>query len=303
MDKINLTIFTPTYNRGYILKNCYESLCRQINKNFIWLIVDDGSTDNTEELVNTWIKENRIKIVYIKQKNAGKHVAHNTGVLNCNTEMFVCVDSDDYLTDDAVKVIYDNWGYIKLNNSLAGMIALRGHNHQEALGTRMPKGINKCKISDLYQKYGFKGDTMMVFKTDILKRNLFPVFEGEKFVTEAVIYDKIDQNYEMMLLDKILYICEYLEDGYSRNIQEVHRKNPIGYIYFLTQRIEFAKNRSERYRAVANYLAGCWSVKYKHPIKNSNYKMLCILAFPKAIYIYIKRSIKIFFMKLKFWFD
>lgn len=292
MNNGGLTIFTPTYNRGYIIKNCYESLCSQTNKNFVWLIVDDGSTDNTEKLVETWKKERKISIIYKKQKNAGKHVAHNTGVMNCNTEMFVCVDSDDYLTENAVEIIYEHWKKIESNYSLAGMIGLKGYANGKLTGTRMPQDIGKCKISDLYQKYSFKGETIIVFRTEILKENLFPVFDGERFVTEAVVYDKIDQEHEVLLIDHLLYICEYLDDGYSRNILKVHRESPKGYIYFLTQRVGYAKTLSDRYTAIAYYLAGCWKVKYKKPIKASDNKLLCVIAFPKAFIIFMKPFIK-----------
>lgn len=104
-----LTIFTPTYNRSNLLLHLYKSLCEQINKDFLWLIIDDGSKDNTKELVDTWKKENKIKIQYIYQKNSGKHVAHNKAVELCNTELFVCVDSDDILTNNAVEIIINYW--------------------------------------------------------------------------------------------------------------------------------------------------------------------------------------------------
>lgn len=298
MNIARLTIFTPTFNRGYIINNCYDSLCRQTNKDFVWLIVDDGSTDHTEELVSTWERENKIDITYIKQKNAGKHVAHNTGVLNCKTDIFVCVDSDDFLTDDAVEVIYQNWQSIDDDLSLAGLIALRGYSNGKVNGTRMPQSINRCRMLDLYNQYGFKGDTIIVLRADVLKKNLFPVFEGEKFVTEAVVYDKIDQDHQFLLLDRILYISEYLEDGYTRNILRVHRSSPKGYIYFLTERVGLAHTLTERYKTVAYYLAGCWTVKHKHPIKYSNHKLLCLLALPKAIIIFIKPGIKNLLIKI-----
>ncbi|PGT76796.1 glycosyltransferase family A protein [Priestia megaterium] len=292
MNDAQLTIFTPTYNRGYIIKNCYESLCQQTNKDFYWLIVDDGSTDNTEELVESWKRENKLNITYIKQENSGKHVAHNTGVLNCKTDVFVCVDSDDYLTEDAVSVIYNQWEKINSNHSLAGMIALKGYANGKPTGTRMPSGINQCKMFDLYQKYGFKGDAIIILRTEVLRKNLFPVFDGEKFVTEAVVYDKIDQEYEVLLVDRLLYICDYLEDGYSRNILKVHRASPKGYMFFLSERINYAKSLTDRYKAISYFLAGRWRVKHKQPIEYLDYKILYLLAIPKAIIIFIKPIIK-----------
>ena len=105
MREEKLTIFTPTYNRAYTLKKLYASLIEQINQNFEWLIVDDGSTDNTEEVVKQWVDEKKITIRYFKQRNGGKQRAHNKGVEICNTELFICVDSDDYIVKDSVDKI------------------------------------------------------------------------------------------------------------------------------------------------------------------------------------------------------
>lgn len=291
MSKDKITIFTPTYNRGYILNRCYESLCKQINNNFEWLIVDDGSIDNTEELVNNWIKANKIRIRYIKQENSGKHIAHNKGVLECNTDIFVCVDSDDYLTDNAIDTIYQNWNKVKTNSKLAGIIALRGNELREPISTRMPRHVSQSSILDLYNKYKFKGDTMLIFRSEILKKYLFPVFEGEKFVTEAVIYDQISKEYKMILLDEVLYIGEYLEDGYSRNIKSIHRKNPNGYMFYLSSRIDNASSFKEKYIAYSNYLRGMIDIKDFRYAKNKNKLMLIISVF-RAITIYLKSIIK-----------
>ncbi|PFB95602.1 glycosyl transferase family 2 [Bacillus cereus] len=287
-----LTIFTPTYNRGYLIQQCYESLCRQSNKNFVWLIVDDGSTDNTEQIIDSFIKEEKIKIIYFKQLNSGKQVAHNTGVLMCKTGIFVCLDSDDYLSDDAVQLIYDMWDKVENDRGLAGIVALKGKNFNEVVGTQMPDNIEKSSIFDLYDKHKFKGDAMLVFKTEILKKYLFPVFEGEKFITEAVVYDQISQKYEMKLLNRVLYFCEYLDDGYSKNIQLVHQKNPKGYMFFLAERIKNAKDLKSKYKAVAYYIAGCLEINSISSYMNCSYGFLKIISIPKGVLIYIKPRIK-----------
>lgn len=293
-----ITVFTPTYNREYVLFQCYNSLCRQTNKNFEWLIVDDGSTDKTENTIQKWIAENKISIKYIKQKNSGKHIAHNTGVHSCDTDIFVCVDSDDYLVDNAIQVILENWDTVEDNNKIAGIIGLRGSSLTEPLGTRMPPNIKKCSINDLYYKYRFKGDTVLAFKTEILKKYLFPSFEGEKFVTEAVIYDQISQNYEMTLLDNILYICRYLPDGYSMNFLKLHKRNPEGYKYYLRQRIDFANSIKAKINGYSNYVAGCWRVGHRaEKIKEYN-KLLYLTSLPYALYIHIKFNLKNKLIKL-----
>lgn len=297
--KKNLTIFTPIFNRAYIIRNLYESLCRQTNKNFIWLVVNDGSTDNVDSLIKSFINERKLEIQYIKQKNSGKHVAHNTAVKNCKTEMFVCVDSDDYLTDDAVQTIYDEWENIQSNEKIAGILGLRGSSPDKPLGTWIPNGLKTASIFDLYEKFKFKGDTILVFKTSVLKNYYFPVFGNEKFVTEAVIYDQISQKYEMKLVNKILYICKYLDDGLTKNINTIHRQNPNGYIYFLNQRIKFARSFGEKYKAVSNYVAGCIRIKRMDYFFLCNYSLLKYFAIPRGLWIYIKPLIKNRLLKIQ----
>lgn len=292
MNLNKITVFTPTYNRAYTLSKCYESLCSQDNKNFMWLIVDDGSTDDTELIVRQWITENKINIKYIKQRNNGKQAAHNTGVLACSTNIFVCVDSDDILTINSIQRIYDKWEEINKDEHVAGLIALKGYSASKPLKSEIPHQVQLCSIFDLYDKYKFKGDTMLVFKTEVLRENLFPSFDGEKFVTEAVIYDRISQKYKMYLLNEVLYLCEYLPDGYSANIKEVLKNNPKGYMYFLLQRIEFAKTFKAKYKASAYYIAGSWSINKRINFKKIENKFIMSLSFPKAIIIYIKPLIK-----------
>ncbi|WP_419876222.1 glycosyltransferase family 2 protein [Candidatus Pristimantibacillus sp. PTI5] len=294
-----LTIFTPTKNRGYIIHKCYESLCRQSNNDFIWLVVDDGSNDNTEEVINSFISERKIEIVFLRQKNGGKHVAHNTGVLNCKTDIFVCVDSDDYLSDNAVQVIYDNWKEVAEDDSLAGILALKGEILNKSSRSCLPKNIERTSIMDLYEKYNFIGETILVFKTSILKQYLFPVFEGEKFVTEAVVYDQISRKYKMKLLNKILYLYEYLDDGYSKNILSFYRENPKGYMFFYKQRIELAKGFKENYNAVSRYIAAFLTIKDITSFRNCEYKFLGIICIPNGVWIYLKPIIKKQLIKYK----
>lgn len=292
MNDNKITIFTPTYNRAYTLPKCYKSLCSQTNNEFVWLIVDDGSTDGTEELVNEWKKEERVDIVYIKQKNKGKSLAHNTGVLACKTEIFLCVDSDDFLTDDAIQKIYNNWPEVSSNKNLAGFIALNGYSKDTPLSSEMPLSTKITSIFDLYDKYEFKGDTVIVFKTKVLRMFLFPSIPKEKFITEAFIYDQISQKYKMKLVNEILCICEYLPDGYSKNLLQIHKSSPKGYVLYLTQRVHFAKTFLEKKNAYSYYIAGCWKIAQKPQIINHTSKISYFVAFPKAVKIFVKSYLK-----------
>ena len=136
MDK-TLTIFTPAYNRAYTLHKCYESLKRQTNKNFKWMIIDDGSTDNTVDLVAKWKEKSDFEIIYIYKQNGGMHTAHNTAYQNIDTELNVCIDSDDYLTDDAIDKILSFWEENK-DEKYGGIIALDIFQNGEIIGTKLP---------------------------------------------------------------------------------------------------------------------------------------------------------------------
>ncbi len=233
-----ITVFTPTYNRAYTLHALYNSLQRQADRDFEWLIVDDGSTDNTKELVSQWEQEGKVPIRYIYQENAGKMRAHNHGVRLTDSELFVCIDSDDYLTDEAIADIHEAWQ--KREGDVCGIIAHRAFvnkaENKMRINTFPIKG--PTTLSALYNA-GYVGDTTLVFRTDILKQYPFPEIEGEKFITEAISYNLIDLHHQYMLLDKAPTICEYLADGYSFNEAKTQLQNPKGWSLYYNQRARY----------------------------------------------------------------
>jgi len=194
-----VSVITPTYNRAYLLPQLYESLLKQINKNFIWLVVDDGSSDNTEELIKNWQAENKLNIEYVYQDNQGMHGAHNTAYKNIHTELNVCIDSDDYMPEDAVATILDFWqknGHEKL----AGIVGLDIDKTGKVIGTKMPENIKTATLSNLYFKHKVKGDKKLVLRTDVVRQYPpYPLFEGERFVTLGYLYSLIDQDYELLV--------------------------------------------------------------------------------------------------------
>ena len=244
-----LTIFTPTYNRAYCLNQLYNSLVNQDNNSFLWLVVDDGSTDNTEELINSYCQESKINIQFVKQKNQGKHVATNTALDYCETELITCVDSDDYLRSDAVSIILKDYESHK-DEKYLGMYYRRVNNNGENIATDYPEGLSKVGISDLYHNYDFTGDTMIVLKTKYLDSVRFPVFGSERFVTERVLYNEINHCAPMLLFEDGIYYSEYLEDGYTKNASKLLMKNPYGSAYgFLSESLHNSKFKKK----VKNY--------------------------------------------------
>lgn len=283
-----ITIFTPTFNRAYVLCQLYESLKKQTNKSFIWLIVDDGSSDNTEELIDMWLIENVIEIRYYKQSNGGKQRAHNKGVELCDTELFFCVDSDDYITKDAVGLLIDTWDYIPNKERISGIVGLAGKDKRTPVGTSMPTGIRTSTLDDLYNKHRFRGDTALMYKTDILKKTPFYVEEGEKFIGEGYVYLQIDQHYSLYILDRIIYICEYLEDGYSTNVRKLIKDNPKGYMLLNKQSTLLSKTIKNRFKNSIKYMIGCILCKEKNPIRKAPNKGLALLAYPAAFLYCLK---------------
>ena len=223
-----ISVITPTYNRAYILNKCYESLVNQTSKEFEWVVVDDGSSDNTEELVNSFIAEGKITIKYIKQQNGGKHIAHNTAVLNSSGDLVVCLDSDDVLTENAVECAVSFWEKnAKLYNT--GILAKRGDMvERKPICAELPQGVKECTMFDLTNKHGFFGDTILYFRRELLEKNLFKSFEGERFIPETNMYIEIDKHGTMLLLDEVLYLCEYLPDGLTAKFHQLLERNPNG---------------------------------------------------------------------------
>jgi len=143
-----ITVFTPTYNRAYCLGQCYESLVKQTNKDFVWLIIDDGSTDTTKTLVESWISEKKIDSIYHFQENQGMHGAHNGAYKLITTELNICIDSDDFMPDDAVEKILNFWNKTHKNEHIAGIIGLDANKEGKIIGTKIPENVKETTLYD-----------------------------------------------------------------------------------------------------------------------------------------------------------
>ena len=238
MNECKVTVFTPTYNRAHTLTRLYLSLKNQTCFDFEWLIVDDGSTDNTSQLVDEFCEEDNPFIIrHFRQDNSGKHVAINQGVDLAKGELFFIVDSDDYLTDNAIQRIIKWESTIADINGFAGVSGNKGYENGGLIGeTFSDEYVDATSLER--QKYSISGDKSEVFYTDVLRDNKFPVFEGEKFITENVVWYKIaSKDLKIRWFNETIYIAEYLEDGLSRNYVQVFAKNPKGYAYSIKQSI------------------------------------------------------------------
>ena len=230
-----LTIFTPTYNRAYSLERLYKSLVTQSLKDFEWLVVDDGSTDNTEELINKFVSDNKVKICYFKQENGGKHRAINRGAAMAQGDYFLIVDSDDYLTSDAVESIKREWIKVCTRSDISG-ICFRKINYStnEIIGKAFPKDKLFATTFDIYYNWKIRGDKAEVFRTSLIRKNPFPEISGERFMTETYVWNKIAGHRKSMLycINQGIYMCDYLPDGLTANFKCLLRNNPKGYIKY-----------------------------------------------------------------------
>ncbi len=225
-----ITIFTPAYNRASTLERLYKSLQAQSRTDFEWLIIDDGSTDGTETAARKWLAEkNAFTIRYIKTENGGKHRAINAGVKEARGEAFFIVDSDDCLPPRAVERIAEVFASVAKDVRFAGICGLKADiGTKKALYNSAEAEGKDCSMLDIRYKYHIKGDMAEVFKTEVLKEYPFPCFEGEKFLNEAVVWNKIAEKYIMRYIGDILYYCEYLPGGLTSSIRKQYRNSPQG---------------------------------------------------------------------------
>lgn len=241
---MKISILTPTYNRAHTLTKLYESIIENSKSNidFEWLIMDDGSTDNTKDIVSEFINSNLFPIKYFSQNNQGKMQALNNLVPNAAGDLIVEIDSDDYFTKDAFNVISEKYQYIKDDNSIYAMIFPREITNNNF--STLQKDAFKTKMFDLYYKHGLVGDTTMVFKTEIRKKYKHKLENNENFITEARMYNEIEKDYFVMYFTNSISVCEYLEEGYSRNISKQFVKNPFGYYKYFSEMFEMDMSRN-----------------------------------------------------------
>ena len=276
---VRLTVFTPAYNRAHTLPRTYESLVKQDCKEFVWLIVDDGSTDNTEELVHKWQKENSgFEIRYIYKPNGGMHTAHNTAYENIDTELNVCIDSDDCMAEGAVRAILDKWDEVK-DKGYAGLIGLDADFSGRVIGKGFKENIKETTLSEYYASGG-SGDKKLIYRTDIMKKYPeYPVFEGEKYVPLSYKYLLCDQEYKMAVINRILCIVDYQPDGSSATMWKQYLMNPNG--FSVIRKLDMIYPNSLRKLIIATiHYTSCGFLAHKNILRNSPQKALTLLFLP-----------------------
>lgn len=292
---MKISVVTATYNREKLLPALYKSLKKNYKtfKDFEWIIMDDGSEDNTGKNVSKWIEEVDFKIDYHYQKNHGKMAAINNVMKYVTGDIVMEIDSDDYLVDDALKII--NEDYEKLDNDkVYGIIYKRSLGKKD---TTVDSSMNDSviRLFDIHNKYGFDFDMNLTFKANIRKKYKYVLEHNEKFVTEARTYYKMDQDYDGLLFkDKELVIGEYLEDGYSQNIAKMFKRYPYGYLEYFKECLSYVNKETmfkKRLYFIKHYILFSYLTKKSmleciKKVKGFNKLMVILLVIPG----YIKSS-------------
>lgn len=251
-----ITILTPTYNRAGYLSRLYKSLCKQTVLDFEWLLVDDGSTDKTSILIESF-NQDLFKFRYLYKFNGGKHTALNLGVEQAEGEYIFIVDSDDCLPSNSIETIIKEIKYIKTLNDFEEICGVCGEKQnitEDEFKISFDKPI-VCTPIDFRYKYKIKGDKAEVFKKSILLEYKFPEFFGEKFCPEALVWERISLKYKIYYFPKIIYYCEYLENGLTNKITEARIKSPNATLLYYKELSSNAKiPYIYRVKGIANYI-------------------------------------------------
>lgn len=291
---ILLTIFTPAYNRAHTLSRTYKSLLDQDCKDFIWMIIDDGSTDHTKELVRKWQeKDNGFEIQYIYKENGGMHTAHNTAYEHIKTELNMCIDSDDCVAKGAIRKILNKWEMIK-NDRYAGIIGLDADLNGNIIGKGFPSEMQETTLCGYYAKGG-TGDKKLVYRTEVInKYPPYPVFEGEKYVALAYKYRLIDQDYKLAVLNEVLCNVEYQEDGSTATMWKQYIKNPKGFAFWRKICMQYPMSQKRLFVDCVHYVSESILSGDKQFIKGSPKRALTVILLPlgKMLSVYTRQKYK-----------
>lgn len=267
-----ISILTPTYNRGKLLLPLYDSLKNLTFKDFEWLIVDDGSEDDTEQYALSWIAHNienaEFPIRYIKKSNGGKHTAINRGVREASGELILILDSDDTLPSDSLAIIAQYCEQCKGYKDCAGVCGLMSHHDGQLIGTGFPKDpMYESALQFRYAEKGnVTGDLLEIYKTSVMREFPFPEIENEKFCPESLVWNRIANKYKLFCFNKVIYYRDYLEGGLTSKIVRIRMNSPIASTMTYAEMLDYDISLKWKIRSAINY----W--RFRYCIKNKALK-------------------------------
>lgn len=295
--RYKFTVFTSTYNRGHILGRVYESLKKQTFRNFEWIIIDDGSNDDTCEIVEKWINEDEISIRSFSQKNSGKHIAINSGVEKAQGELFLIIDSDDQCVPYALEKFNILWEKIdKIDKkNFSGVFANCFNKKNEIIGTKFPNDIFDNNFIDVFYRYSIKGDKWGFFRTDILKQYPFPVIDQEKFLSEALIWNRISLKFKTRFINEKLLLAEYQSDGLSKNSLKLRVQYPKGTTLYYKEFLALPVPLFWKIRNLINYIRFSFhehnKISKQVVILTNNYLKFFYFFFLPVGYLFFRRDL------------
>ncbi|CAM3385029.1 Hyaluronan synthase [Flavobacterium longum] len=289
-----LTVYTPTFNRAYCLGQLYDSLVAQRNNDFKWLIIDDGSSDNTKTLVDSWIAEGKVEIEYYYKPNGGMHTAHNAAYERLNTELNMCIDSDDMVSADAIDKILDFWSSHRADG-IGGIYALDEDKHGKIIGQPFPDDLKSfqgwgCKviIDDNGKVIPVCGDKKFISVTKILKKYPpIPVFEGEKYYSLYYKQHFIERDFRILILNESVCIVEYMPDGSSVQMYRQYVRNPKGFKHLRELMMDMAPVFKIRFTQAIHYINACLILGQWNFFKGRRNWLMVLAAIPFGIALHL----------------
>lgn len=282
---MKITVITPTFNRANLLNKLYNSLLAnaKTETEIEWLIIDDGSKDNTKEKVQEMITESRIEIKYEFQENQGKMAAINRMVPYATGDLIIECDSDDFFTKDAFSIIEQIWNKNKERKDIYAFCFLKYDTEGNNMGKKFSK--QETTMFDLYFKEGEDGEKALVFFSNIRKQYQYLIERNEKFSTEARMHHKMDENYKIVTVNEPIMICEYQQEGYTKNITKQFKENPYGYYEYFKEilqkdlaGVKFSKKLYViKHYILFSYLTKQYSSKNIKEIKNKIWYYLLLI--------------------------
>lgn len=295
MKNTLITVFTPTYNRAYIIGTLYESLLKQTDRNFEWLIVDDGSSDNTEEVIRSFVDEGKLKIHYFKQTNGGKHRAINFATGKAEGEVIYIVDSDDSLVPDSIERLRHHYAAIEKDEEFAGVCGMRCFPDGSRIGGEQKWDIWDTTWIKYWLTSNIKGDVALAFRTSVLRMYPFDDIPGERFCAESLVLNRIGQKYKMRFFNEKIYIADYLGDGLSSSsiLNRMRCPNYALLIYSEMTRLDIPWLR--RFKAYLNFwrFAPCSMRPFSEKVRQIGWSSVALWLVGMMLHLKDKRYNKI----------